>query len=133
MGLTNTVFTGFVPNAELPRYQAAADLLLMPYSRQVGGSSGAAPVRYFSSMKMFEYMAAGRAIITSDLPVIRETLDEESAVFCPPDEADAWQSAVERLLQEPAFAHQLADRAKQLAAGYTWTARARKALGGWDV
>ncbi len=131
LGLNNTVFTGFVPNAELPRYQAAADLLLMPYARQVGGSSGAAPVRYFSSMKMFEYMAADRAIITSDLPVIHETLDGESAVFCPPEEPAAWQAAVEHLLKDPAFSRQLAGRARQLVADYTWTARARKALGGW--
>ena len=33
-------------------------------------------------MKMFEYMAAGRAIVSSDLPVIREVLNERNAVFC---------------------------------------------------
>ena len=49
-------------------------------------------------MKMFEYMAAERAIITSDLPVIREVLNESNAVFCPPDEVDAWKTAIEGLL-----------------------------------
>lgn len=131
MGLVNTTFTGFVPNAELPRYQAAADILLMPYARQVGGSSGAAPVRYFSSMKMFEYMAAERPIITSDLPVIHETLDAGSALFCPPEDVSAWQTAVERLLDDPELARSLTDQARQQVETYTWTARAGKALRGW--
>ncbi len=76
-GLANVSFPGFVPNADLPLYQAAADILLMPYQQQVGGSSGEAPVKFFSSMKMYEYMAANRPIISSDLPVIHEVLDAD--------------------------------------------------------
>lgn len=130
--LSNTIFTGFVPNADLPRYQAAADILLMPYGRQVAGSSGAAPVRYFSSMKMFEYMAAGRPIISSDLPVIREILDDESAVFCPPDDLHAWREAVGGLQDDPVQALQLSNHAQRQVQGYTWLARARKALEDWS-
>ena len=71
--IRNTVFTGFIPNQDLPLYQAAADILLMPYSRSIMGSSGSADSASVASpMKMFEYMAAGRAIVTADLPVIRE-------------------------------------------------------------
>ena len=129
--LDNAIFTGFVPNADLPGYQAAADILLMPYGRQVGGSSGSAPVRYFSSMKMFEYMAAGRPIVSSDLPVIRETLDEGSAMFCPPDDLAAWQAAVEHLLEDPVHGLQLKNTALRQVQEYTWLARARKALKDW--
>src|SRR5690606_10349374 len=53
----NVIFTGFVPNQNLPLYQAAADLLLMPYSRTIMGSSGSADSAAVASpMKMFEYM-----------------------------------------------------------------------------
>ncbi|HEX2991277.1 MAG TPA: glycosyltransferase family 4 protein, partial [Anaerolineales bacterium] len=77
----NVFFTGFIPNQELPQYQAAADILLMPYSRSIMGSSGSADSAAVASpMKMFEYMAAGRAIVSSDLPVIREVLNESNAV-----------------------------------------------------
>ena len=78
-GLDNVTFLGFVPNLELPRYLAAADVLLMPYARSIYGSSGSADSASVASpMKMFEYMAAERVILTSDLPVIREVLDETS-------------------------------------------------------
>ncbi|MBG0787052.1 MAG: glycosyltransferase, partial [Anaerolineaceae bacterium] len=82
-GVHNITLTGFVDNAILPRYQAAADVLLMPYGTQIAGSGGGNSAEIASPMKMFEYMAAGRAIIASDLPVIHEVLNEEMAVFCP--------------------------------------------------
>ena len=70
IGLKNVILTGFVPNARLPLYQAACDVLLMPYQRQVAASSGGDIARYLSPMKLFEYMACERPIISSDLPVL---------------------------------------------------------------
>ncbi|HZM22174.1 MAG TPA: glycosyltransferase, partial [Anaerolineales bacterium] len=68
--ISNITFTGFIPNRDLPLHQAAADILLMPYSRSIMGSSGTADSASVASpMKMFEYMAAGRAIVAADLPV----------------------------------------------------------------
>ncbi|HZU86892.1 MAG TPA: glycosyltransferase, partial [Anaerolineaceae bacterium] len=62
--LSNLRFTGFIPNAQMPLYQAAADFLLMPYERSISGSSGGNIAKIYSPLKMFEYMAAGRAIIS---------------------------------------------------------------------
>ena len=82
--------TGFIENSKLPLYQAACDILLMPYENAIAGSSGGNSVDICSPMKMFEYMAVGRAIISSDLPVIHEVLDNETAFFCPPEDSSAW-------------------------------------------
>lgn len=128
----NVTFTGFTPNRALPLYQAAADILLMPYGRSIMGSSGAADSASVASpMKMFEYMAAGRAIVSADLPVIREMLDEQSAVFCRPDDLGDWRLAVERLLGNEAHRTGLGFQAKQDVQGYTWVARARRILNGF--
>ena len=67
MGLTNVTLTGFIPNQKLALYQAAGDILLMPYGRMIAGSSGGNTADICSPMKLFEYMAAGRAILSSDL------------------------------------------------------------------
>src|SRR6185436_18073673 len=97
--ISNITFTGFIPNQNLPLYQSTADILLMPYSRSIMGSSGTADSASVASpMKMFEYMAAGRAIITADLPVIREVLNEKNSVFCEPDKVDDWKLEIEKLL-----------------------------------
>ena len=131
-GLDNVAFLGFVPNVELPNYLASADVLLMPYARSIFGSSGSADSASVASpMKMFEYMAAGRAILTSDLPVIREVLDESSAVFAPPEDAPAWISALRSLLDDPARREAIAQNARRRVESYTWLARARKILDGF--
>jgi glycosyltransferase involved in cell wall biosynthesis len=125
----NVTFTGFIPNSDLPLYQAAADILLMPYSRSIMGSSGKADSASVASpMKMFEYMAAGRAIVSADLPVIREVLDEKNAVFCEPDDIRDWRLEIEALLDNKARRIELGNQARQDVQGYTWAARAQRIM-----
>jgi len=133
-GRGNVTFTGFVPNDRLPLYQAAADILLMPYGRVIGISSGEGNSAAISSpMKMFEYLAAGRAILSSDLPVFHEVLNERNAVFCPPGDVPAWIAALRSLLNNPAGREALALQAKIDSRQYSWTARAKRALDGFLV
>jgi len=132
--IPNITFTGFVPNAQLPMYQAAADFLLMPYARQIGISGGAGNSAQISSpMKMFEYMASGRAILSSDLPVLREVLDETKAVFCPLEQTEAWKSALGGLLADPQRRQALAQNARAAVEQYSWVERAKRALNGFEA
>ena len=127
-GLVNVILTGFIPNAQLPRFQAACDVLLMPYQRQVAASSGGDISRYLSPMKLFEYLACERPIISSDLPVLREVLHAENSLLLPCDDIDAWVSALHKLETDPGLCQRLAARARQDAQQYTWEARVRKIL-----
>ncbi len=129
--LSNVSFTGFVPNERIPLYQSAADVLLMPYQRTVATSSGGDTAEICSPMKMFEYMAAGRAILTSDLPVLREVLDEKTAVFCPPDATGAWESALAGLLNDEKGRRALGQRARVAVEQYSWKKRAQRVLEGF--
>lgn len=125
----NVTFTGFIANRDLPLYQAAADILLMPYSRSITGSSGSADSAAVASpMKMFEYMAAGRAIVSSDLPVIREVLNEKNAVFCQPDDVGDWRLVIEALLADADRRTVLGSWARHDVQGYTWVARAQRIM-----
>jgi glycosyltransferase involved in cell wall biosynthesis len=128
----NVLFTGFIPNRDLPLYQSAADVLLMPYARSIFGSSGSADSAAVASpMKMFEYMAAERAILTSDLPVIREVLNETNTVFCPPDDVEAWKTAIEGLLASESRRTMFAKQARLAVENHTWIARARQIIEGF--
>jgi glycosyltransferase involved in cell wall biosynthesis len=139
VGLANLTFAGFIPNRDLPTYQAAADILVMPYQSAVAGSSGGDISGVFSPLKMFEYMACGRPILCSDLPTLREVLTEQMAVFCPPDDPssvpgqslDAWQAAIRRCLADRKFSASLARQARLEAAKYTWLQRTRRTLEGF--
>jgi glycosyltransferase involved in cell wall biosynthesis len=131
--LPRVTFTGFVPNERIPLYQSAADVLLMPYGRAVTTSSGGNTAEICSPMKMFEYLAAGGAILTSDLPVLREVLDESCAVFCPPEDAEAWGAALGGLLADSQRRQALGQRAREIVAQYAWDRRARHILEGFTA
>ncbi|MFZ6026750.1 MAG: glycosyltransferase [Chloroflexota bacterium] len=127
----NVLLTGFVENERLPHYQAAADILIMPYERVITGSGGGNSAAYCSPMKMFEYMACGRAILSSDLPVIGEVLGDFNAVRCPPEDIDAWVQAIRDLLNDTARRTSLAQQAQADVQRYTWLARAQRAMEGF--
>ncbi len=129
--LKNVKFTGFVHNAQLPLYQSAADILIAPYESKISGSSGGDSASVASPMKIFDYMAAKRPIITSDLPVIREVLDEKSAIFCPPDDVDAWHAAITRLLADDSLREKLAKNAYERVREFAWGKRVKKILKGF--
>ncbi|NMB90140.1 MAG: glycosyltransferase family 4 protein [Chloroflexi bacterium] len=129
-GIENVTLTGFIDNRRLPLYQAAADVLLMPYERAIAGSSGGNSAEICSPMKMFDYLAAGRAIVSSDLPVLHEVLHPGNAVFCPPEDLPAWQAALAALRDDPELRRRLGAQAAADAARYTWRDRAARALAG---
>jgi glycosyltransferase involved in cell wall biosynthesis len=128
--LQNVTLTGFVSNTDLPGYQSACDVLLMPYQRQVSASSGGDISRYLSPMKLFEYLACGRAICSSDLPVFSEVLSSDIAILLPPDEVNAWVAALQELSNHPLRRQDLATRAQRAAENFSWESRARKILAG---
>ena len=130
-GLKNVTLTGFIPNQELPLYLAAGDFLLMPYERRIAGSSGGNSAEICSPMKMFEYMATGRVILSSDLPVIHEVLNEKNAVFCTAEDVDSWSSAVKSLVKEPGLRTRLAKQSQGDAHKYTWEQRTKTAMKGF--
>lgn len=124
---------GFVPPRDLPGLYAAFDVLLMPYQRFVGARTGKASIAEFMSpMKLFEYMAAGKAIVSSDLPVLREVLSHgHNALLVPPDDLKAWEEALRELGANSGLRAQLGEAARgDFLGSYTWDARCRAVLGG---
>ncbi|MDR3575606.1 MAG: glycosyltransferase [Anaerolineaceae bacterium] len=130
-GLKNITLTGYIDKSRLPLYQAAADVLLMPYERVIAGSSGGNSADICSPMKMFDYLAAGRVIISSDLPVIREVLNERNAVFAAPEDLQDWQQALAGFVADPQKYQRLAVQARLDAAQYSWQGRAVRAMDGF--
>jgi glycosyltransferase involved in cell wall biosynthesis len=128
--VSNVNLVGFVDNSRLPLYQAAAEILVMPYGSRVEASSGQDIAEVINPMKMFEYMAAGRAIVTADLPAIREVLDETMAEFCRVGDTAAWKAAILDLADDRERRSSLGRNAREAARKYTWTARAMRAVDG---
>lgn len=123
-GWTNQTLVGPVPPQQVPLYQAAADVLALPNSGKAEISRS-----YTSPLKLFEYLAAGQPIVASDLPSLREVLqDGETALLVPPDDPQALAQAIGRLLADPALTQRLVAHARAAVQAYTWTARASQVL-----
>jgi glycosyltransferase involved in cell wall biosynthesis len=129
-GVNNVTMTGFVAHERIPLHQAAADVLLMPYGRSIEASSGQDIAEVINPMKMFEYMASARAIISADLPSIREVLNKKNAVFCEPGEVGKWKVAIEALLQDQAQRNALGAQARRDVERFTWGKREERILKG---
>lgn len=129
--IKNIKLIGFVGNEYIPTYQSAGDVLLMPYEMSIAGSSGGNSVDFCSPMKMFEYMAAGRPIISSDLPILHEVLNEKNAIFCPYNDVKQWVDAINQIKNDPAYGIRLGNQARVDVEKYSWIERAKKSLDGF--
>ncbi len=119
----NVRFLGAVANSLVPQYLYAADVLVMPYTK------GTRTHRYMSPIKMFEYLAAGRPIVASDFPVLREILvHETNAVLIEPARAPAMVDAIRRVLSDVSLAVHLSGQARRTAEEHTWGSRQAKIL-----
>ncbi len=125
--LDNIEFRGFVENSEIPIRLAACDVLLMPFQKQVSttalGTGNTA--EWMSPMKMFEYLASGRPILSSDLSVLREVLTENNSFLLPPADVGAWSTTLTELEKKPTSGLARSSQARLDVQRYTWRGRAR--------
>jgi glycosyltransferase involved in cell wall biosynthesis len=120
---------GHVPHGDLGAYVAAFDVCIAPYRSKAKIASGKDIAQWISPLKIFEYMAAKKPIVCSDLPVIREVLNENNSILVPPSDVKGWVSALHRLKDDPALRQQLAEAGyDDLIRKYSWKQRARDIL-----
>jgi len=118
-------FAGLVARDEIADYVAAFDIAMQP---QV--------VAYASPLKLFEYMALGRAIVAPATANICEVLtDGEDALLFDPADASAFRAAIERLCADPVLRERLgrAARAAIDRQGLTWANNARRIVALFDA
>lgn len=128
----NLTFHGFVPPGQVAAVYAALDVFLAPYQAQVSVQGAGDTSRWMSPLKIFEYMAHGKPIICSDLPVLREVLDHnKTALLVAPADVGAWGAAL-RSLQDETLRHRIGAAAvAEIQRNYTWDVRARRILSPW--
>jgi glycosyltransferase involved in cell wall biosynthesis len=112
-------FTGWRPPQDVAASLARCHALALPNVRSTISE------RYTSPLKLFDYLAAGRPIVASDLPAIREVLtDQVNGLLVEPGRADVLADALGRVLDDGALAERLSRKAFDDADRYSWDARA---------
>jgi glycosyltransferase involved in cell wall biosynthesis len=126
LGVADRVqIVGLVAHEAIPGLVAGFDIALQPRV-----------VAYASPLKLFEYMAAGKAIVAPDQPNIREVLvDGETALLFDPAASDTMWTAIRRLVADPLLRRGLGAAASAEIArrGYTWRANAERVVAWADA
>ncbi len=112
-------FTGHIPHGRVAAELAQACIAVLP-NRADPDSAFTSPI------KLFEYMAAGCALVVSDLPSVREVLEQDDAVWIAPGDAAGLARAIRALADDPERARRLGARVREKARGYTWAARGER-------
>ncbi|MCK4511162.1 glycosyltransferase family 4 protein, partial [bacterium] len=120
LGVADRVeFLGSVDRARVQDLMRKSRVLVLPHSNDYG-----------SPMKLFEYLASGRASVFPDLPVVREVIthEEHALLFRPGDHLELAQ-CLRRLLADRELRVRLGTRGRALVCGeYTWRRNAERAL-----
>ena len=113
---------GHVRQAEIPKYLKASDVLVMNYPA-LGHY-----VHYMSPLKLFEYMASGVPIVATDLPSIRDILNESNSFLVKPDSQKDLSLGIMSILNDEKLADSIAEQSLRDIQQYSWGNRARSII-----
>lgn len=103
-------------------YMKASDVLVMNYPNIPHYAL------YMSPLKLFEYMASGVPIVTSDLPSVREILNEDNALIIKEWDSSSLSNGLLFLLENTEFSAKIAEQAYKDVQKHTWDTRAAAIL-----
>lgn len=119
--LTNVLTLSHQSHEIIPEYLKAADILVLPNTAKEKIS-----VNYTSPIKLFEYMASGVPILASDLPSLKEVLNQESAIFFQADNEKDLALKISSL--SPEIMSRISNQSALDVLNYTWDKRAESIL-----
>lgn len=121
--IPNILIVGYKEHAEIPYWQKAGDVLILPNTAKEDISKF-----YTSPMKLFEYMASGRPIIASRIPSIVEILNDKNSVLVESDSVEALASAIFGIAHNQEKGETLSSQARVDVEEYAWDKRAKRIL-----
>jgi glycosyltransferase involved in cell wall biosynthesis len=112
-------FTGAVAHDEVPSYLGAADVAAVTYHPETG--------RYFSPLKLYEYLAAGLPVVAAELGEIPHCVRAgETGFLYPPGDAEALADGLAALIADRERAAALGRNGREhVMRHHTWAANAR--------
>lgn len=115
----NVICAGYKPHDQIKFYLAASDILVLPNKSDSDHSA-----RYTSPLKLFEYMAAGKSMVASQIPAIEEVLTNSECVYVTPGSPQSLTFGISLLAEKPELRASLGLAAREKVKYFSWRARA---------
>lgn len=125
-GLYNIIFVGPVVPSQVSHYRSLADILIMLYNFHETGT--VMDIHTTSPIKLFEYMAAGKPIIVSQIPAIQKVVTSEEVFFVTPGNVKEVVDTLDTIVSSPDMVTARVTRATALSKEYTYVHRVRVLL-----
>ena len=117
----NILFTGQVKRQLIPCYLKAFDVVIAPFPNNEHYNN------YMSPLKLFEYMVSRRPIVASNLPSIKEVLNEKNSLLVEPT-IQGLVSGINKISQDKDWADKISAQAYIDVQNYSWQKRAKKII-----
>lgn len=114
-------FLGYLPYQEIINFLKQACIAVIPNRNE-------STSHFTSPLKLFEYMAAGCAIVASNIPSLHEILNDDEAVWFEPGNPQSLAEAIKILSADIDKAKKMGEIVREKAYNYTWDARAKKII-----
>ena len=124
---SNVFFYGFVSQGKLSGYINSLDICLLPNQMNLSISGVGNISSYTSPLKLFDYMSHKKAIIASDIKVLREVLNEKNSILVKYDDNNEWVDAIEKF-KTPLLRKKIEEQALKDFHFYSWSNRVKRIL-----
>ncbi len=114
------IFHGFVSPGKAPAMIRDADIFVVP-------AKGTVRMNYVAHLKIYEYMGLGRPVVATRLRSIEEEVEDgKTGILVAPDDPRSLAEGIQRLIQNPPLAKEIARRAFHQSVRYHWDRRAER-------
>ncbi len=117
------VFTGPVDYGQVPAFMNASDVLVAPYNpEKIRSSEQVRKHGLGSPLKVFEYMAVGKPVITTDVrPISDPVQDGVTGYLVPPGDAEALGSTILKVLGDGKASEKVGSAGRRsVTESYSW-------------
>ena len=114
------ILTGHIVHEEIPQYISTMDIVLAPYPKL--------DFFYYSPVKIYEYMACGKPVVTTRIGQIAEIIqDGKNGFLCRPDDVKQMQAKISELVTSPSLRALIGEAATQtMVEHHSWREKAEQ-------
>lgn len=128
----NTFFYGFIPQGSTFTFVNAFDICILPNQKKVQILNSLTKDNeigeYTSPLKLFQYMSHKKAIIASDIKVLKEVLNSDNSIICSVNDIEQWIDAIDILKNEQVRTTLGTKAYEDFKSHYTWKIRAKNVI-----